>query len=446
MKTATVLTYGCSHNQKDSQLIEAQLINSGYSLVDEDLADLVVVNTCTVKQPTENRIISKLDELVDRETVVVTGCLSQASPELIRNRYPDYLVMGVNAAPFIIAKLNESQNIRKYSDNGFFELPVLGNGSSKNNSILKAGISETLVEKPLLESTQWNPNLNIIQINEGCLNSCTFCATKIARGRLQSFSPDSIITSIRKVPAKEVWLTSQDTGCYGFDKKYNIATLLNEIDKINRLFWTRVGMGNPNNFIKVLDESIEAFKSDKVYKFLHLPVQSGSNQVLKHMKRGYTVEEYEEVVSAFRAAFPELTLSTDVIVGYPTETEDDFEATLKTVRNTRPSISNISRFWSRKGTPAAELKQLSHQIRKERAKILSELTNKIQMEDNLKWNKWKGKALIVDYGPKGGLEARNLYYKPIIVEEGAVGDWISVEISSVESTYFKGEVQEIISY
>ncbi len=428
MKTASILTYGCTHNQKDSQLIEAQLLKNGYQLVDENDAELVVVNTCTVKSPTENKIIRKLDDLRTKGHVIVTGCLSQSDPELIENRYPDYTVMGINAAKFLPMVLRQV------------------NGETTQLKTVNTLNEEHFFDKPMMEGTQWNPHLHIVQINEGCLNSCTFCATKLARGRLQSYSRESIISSIRKTPTPEVWLTSQDTGCWGFDIKDNLSKLISEIDKIERKFWVRIGMGNPNNFIKILDDVIDAFESPKIYKFLHLPVQSGSNEVLKHMKRGYTVEEYEEIVTSFRRRFPELTLSTDVIVGYPTETEDDYLETVQTILKTRPSITNISRYWERENTPAALLKQLSHQVRMQRSKDLDIQTKEIQRIDNQKWIGWKGKMLVTEHGKKGGLVGRNLSYKQIVLSDESddimIGTWQHVKVIDSTPTYLYGEIIE----
>jgi len=437
MKKAAVLTYGCAHNQKDSQLMEAQLLNHGFTLVDENEAELVIVNSCTVKEPTESKIISKLDSLRDKK-VVVTGCLSQATPERIRGRYPEYLVMGVNAAPYLISAIEEHTGIAITARQKLLSLPVIA--SVKVKGLTRTKIQEDFVEKPLLESTRWNPNLNIIQVNEGCLNSCTFCATKMARGRLHSYKRESIIESIRRTPTSEVWLTSQDTGCWGFDIGENIGDLLKDIDRIDRRFWIRVGMGNPNNFIKILDEAVEGFRSDKVYKFLHLPVQSGSNRVLKHMRRGYTVEEYELIVERFREVFPTMTLSTDVIVGYPTETEDEFLETIRTVERTRPSITNISRYWERSGTYAATLEQLPHTERKRRSGILTKLTKQIQIEDNQKLIGWEGEALAIAEGTKGGVEMRNIDYKPIIVDSADLGEWYTVRITEATTTHFFGEL------
>ncbi|MHA2089565.1 MAG: tRNA (N(6)-L-threonylcarbamoyladenosine(37)-C(2))-methylthiotransferase [Candidatus Kariarchaeaceae archaeon] len=428
---AVVLTWGCTHNQKDSQLIEQQLINAGFSLGSEnevDSADIIILNTCTVKTPTEHKIFHVMDELKDsKQTIVVTGCISQASPTMIQKKYPKFIVMGVNAATRIVSALDQKNG------DGIL-LPMVDTASNAKKS--------TWIDKPLLDSTQWNLHRNIVQINEGCVNSCSFCATKNARGHLRSFSRDSIVYAVRKTIAQEVWLTSQDTACWGLDLQDSLPNLLNDLDKIERKHWIRVGMGNPNNFIKILDEAIESYKSEKIYKFLHLPVQSGNNQVLQHMRRGYTVEDYECIVQAFRKAIPEITLSTDVITGYPTESASDFEDTLKTIKNTRPSITNISRYWERNDTPAAGLKQLPFKERKIRSTALGKLCKQIQSEDNKKWVGWKGEILLIERGPKGGIEGRNIAYKPIIVNttEEKLGTWQKVKIIEAKSTHFTGEL------
>jgi len=433
----TVLTWGCSHNQKDSQLIEQQLLQGGYKLLPEERmadSDVVVLNTCTVKKPTEDKILYVLDNLRNTgQEIIVTGCLSQAEPEFLQDRYPDFTMLGVNAADKI--------------------LPVLTSQKFKDTLIPLQSFSETRdikdnskdwVEKPLLDSTQWNEHLNIVQINEGCLNFCTFCATKKARGHLRSYQREHIISAVRRVPTPEVWLTSQDTACWGFDQGENLADLLNDLNKINRKFWIRVGMGNPNNLIKIVDEVIDAYHSDKIYKFLHLPVQAGNNEVLRHMRRGYTVEEYEEIVFKFKKAFPELTLATDVICGYPTETQEDFQETLETISKTRPSITNISRYWERRGTVAAELEQLSFEERKDRSTELTHLCERIQEEDNQSWIGWEGEIFLAEEGSKGGIQARNKAYKPIIVDAplDSIGTFSHARITEARSTYFMGEIIE----
>lgn len=411
-------------------------MNGGYELLSEermDDADVVVLNTCTVKTPTEDKIMYVLDTLQQTDQkIVVAGCLSQAEPEMLRERYPDYILLGVNAANTILPALNGVGS----SDS---LIPLMQSMDPKRQ--IKDNHRDWL-EKPVLDGNQWNKHLNIVQINEGCLNYCTFCATKKARGHLRSYQLESIIHAIRSTPTPEVWLTSQDTACWGFDMGKNLADLVDEIDKIQRKFWVRIGMGNPNNFIKFLDDAVRAFKSEKIYKFLHLPVQAGSNAVLRHMRRGYSVEEYETIVNRFREEIPGITLSTDVICGYPTETQEDFDETIRTIENTRPSITNISRYWERKGTVAAELDQLPFEERKERSTILTQLCEKIQQEDNESWVGWEGEVYLAEPGSKGGIQARNIFYKPIIVDLPLqeVGTWTTVRITEARNTYFMAEI------
>lgn len=431
-QSAIVYTWGCSHNQKDSQIVEQILIDEGYNLKsdsDENDADVIIFNTCTVKTPTENKIMYKLNQYKNSDKkVIVIGCLSQANPNFIQQKFPNFIIMGVNAAKHLQIVLGNGITL---------PLVDLGRKDKKN----KAMIEKDWIVKPNLESTRWNENVNIVQINEGCVNSCTFCATKFARGKLRSYSKDSIIGAIRKVITPEVWLTSQDTACWGFDINDNLPSLVEEIDLINRKFLTRIGMGNPNNVIKIIDKLIDVYKSPKIYKFLHLPLQSGSNSVLKHMKRGYTVEEFELIVKKFRQEIPDITISTDVICGYPTESEIEFEETINVIKKTRPEICNISRYWERKGTEAAGLPQLSHIERKRRSSKLSKLVKDIIFEDNKKWLDWEGEILINEIGTKGGFQGRNLYYKPVIIHDNnlKLGSWVKVKIIDYFETYLLGE-------
>ena len=150
-----------------------------------------------------------------------------------------------------------------------------------------------------------------------------------------------------------MWLTSQDTACYGYDIDTNIVNLLKKILKMQRDFRIRLGMGNPDYFPDYLDELIEVFKDRRMYKFLHIPVQAGSDNVLKAMKRNYSISTFKNIIRKFRSNIPDITLSTDIICGYPDETDEDFEETIKLIKEIRPDVLNISRFWPRPGTIAA---------------------------------------------------------------------------------------------
>ena len=280
-----------------------------------------------------------------------------------------------------------------------------------------------------------NPIVEIITINSGCLGSCAFCKTKAARGNLASYSMEEIVKKARQATSegvKEIWLTSQDTACYGFDRKTNVAKLLAEICKIEKDFKIRLGMGNPDHFINITDEVIEAMKNEKVYKFLHIPLQSGSDEVLKSMRRGYTVKKYLKIISAFKSIFPQITISTDVICGFPGETDEQFEETVRIIKLTQPEIVNVSRYWAREKTLAAERKdQVSSSEIMRRSEKLSKIARSISLNNNKKWIGWTGQIMITEKGSEEGQwKGRNDYYKEILLSGNfKLGQKVEVKIA-----------------
>ena len=187
----------------------------------------------------------------------------------------------------------------------------------------------------------------------------------------------------------------------------------------------------------IVNELIESYKSEKIFKFLHLPVQSGSDHVLKMMNRGYSVKDFKNVVKNFRKKFPLLTLSTDVIVGFPEESNEDFQKTIDLMKEVKPDIVNVSKFGARPKTKAAKMKQLSRKIINERAKKIVEVIEKMKLENNKKWLNWKGEILIDEKGKKGGMIGRNFTYKPILTE-GKLGSFHKVKINKVHPTFLVG--------
>jgi MiaB/RimO family radical SAM methylthiotransferase len=207
-------------------------------------------------------------------------------------------------------------------------------------------------------------------------------------------------------------------------------------------FYIRVGMMTPNQALEILDDLIEAYRSPRVFKFLHLPVQSGSDEILRRMRRRYTVEEFKHIVSQFRGKHPELTLSTDIICGFPGETEEEFQETLRLLEVVKPDVLNISRFWPRPGTEAAEMEgQLHGRETKRRSRILTELWRRLSLESGARWIGWRGEALIDEHGRHGTLVARNYAYRPIVVKGPArLGDFLRLEITEARVGYLLGEI------
>jgi MiaB/RimO family radical SAM methylthiotransferase len=269
-----------------------------------------------------------------------------------------------------------------------------------------------------------------------------------ARGHLRSYTVEEVLEQVRRdlaAGAKEFWVTSQDTACYGRDIGTNLAALLNALGDVEGDFKVRVGMMTPNMVTDILDNLIEAFKNEKVFKFVHLPVQSGDDKVLKRMRRFYTAGDFIEIVSAFRAAFPEITLATDVICGFPDETREAFEKTLGLIGEVKPDIVNVSKFFARPRTAAAEMRGAFVELAeiKRRSSTLAQLVKQISLKRNQRWIGWAGEVLIDEKGKiPNSWVGRNFAYKPIVVKGSAnlLGKTLNVKITKTFSTYLAGTI------
>jgi len=391
-------TFGCSLNQSDTEVMKGILEEMDYELVDNtDIAEVLVINSCAVKKPTETKFFKYLDELkaLDKP-IVITGCIAQTMPKKLEGCG----IIGPDNLNSIIQVIEETMH---------------------NNPITE--IKNKKQERLNTPKIRKNQTIEILPISHGCLGECTYCIVKNARGEFYSYKENQILkqaqTAINQ-GVKEIWLTSQDTGCYGKDTDTFLPTLIRKIADIEGDFRIRIGMMNPEHIIDMIDDLIDAYQHPKVFKFIHIPLQSGSNKILKKMKRKYTVEQYKEIVNKIRP----LTLATDVICGFPGETDKDFQMTLDLIKEIKPDIVNISRFYSRPGTNAQRYKQLTGDITKTRSKKLSTLFEHISWEQNRKWVGWSGRVIVEDT-----TLARNDYYKPIVLEEEYnPGDTIKVKI------------------
>ncbi|VVB76130.1 tRNA-2-methylthio-N(6)-dimethylallyladenosine synthase [Candidatus Tiddalikarchaeum anstoanum] len=400
-------TYGCSLNQADTLFMQGLVKGAGYIIVDNlDAADIVVVNTCTVKQKTEIKILKRIKSIKDKK-VVVTGCLVQVYPELFK----DLSVIGCEA-------VNDIVNACR--------------GSVRN---LDKNYCEKLNVVPLRK----NKVVEIIPISQGCLGDCHYCQTKFARGVLHSYNKEDIVRHAHDAlekGAKELWLTSQDTGCYGFDINTNLARLINDLVKLDYDFRIRVGMMNPNHALKMLPELVKSFNSEKVYKFLHIPIQSGSDSVLKSMNRYYSISDFKHVIDSFKKEFPDITIGTDIICGYPTESEEDFKKSLELIKWLKPTVLNISRFWARPKTKAFLLKPLNGRITKERSRVLYELFKKVSHDTYAGYVNKSFKVLIDEEDCLG----RTGNYSLVAVKGKTVlGKFYNVKITKISAIHLIGE-------
>ncbi|XP_045827633.1 threonylcarbamoyladenosine tRNA methylthiotransferase isoform X2 [Trifolium pratense] len=354
-QTIFIKTFGCSHNQSDSEYMAGQLSAFGYSLSDNpDEADLWLINTCTVKSPSQ----SAMDTIITKgkssnKPLVVAGCVPQGSRDT--KELEGISIVGVQQIDRVVEVVEET---------------------------LKGHEVRLLTRKTLpaldLPKVRKNKFVEILPINVGCLGACTYCKTKHARGHLGSYTIDSLVGRVKSVVSdgvKEIWLSSEDTGAYGRDIGVNLPTLLNALvaelpaDASTML---RIGMTNPPFILEHLKEIAEVLRHPCVYTFLHVPVQSGSDAILTAMNREYTVSEFRTVVDTLTELVPGMQIATDIICGFPGETDEDFEQTVNLIREYKFSQVHISQFYPRPGTPAARMKKVPSNVVKRRSR---ELTN-----------------------------------------------------------------------
>ncbi|RLG48728.1 MAG: hypothetical protein DRN92_00400 [Thermoproteota archaeon] len=419
-------THGCTMNRADSEAMLRILKESGFERTNfPEEADLIILNTCNVKQPTEQRMLSRTRALsLLNKPLIITGCMAATQPALLR-RYAAALIgpKSIGVIADVAKKVLEGKK---------------GIEVVEDLSLNKAEMGRIPLSKVSA----------VIPVAEGCLGQCTYCITRFARGRLRSYPPDSILRAIRSrinEGFKEVYLTAQDLGVYGWDIGTNIAKLLMAIRGIEGEFRVRVGMMNPCGVKTMVDELLESFSDIRIYKFFHIPVQSGSDRVLRLMKRGYGVKDFLEIVRCIRERYPISTIATDVIIGFPGETEDDFEQTLSLIREVKPEVVNISKFGPRPGTEAAEMKKLPTKIIKERSKIVSELCAEMKLKRN---EQLVGKEfnVLVTEKYKEKAQGRTDFYRPVLLEqEVELGSFYRVEIVDARSNYLIGRVIELLA-
>lgn len=404
-------------NQADSDIMRG-LISKYFELSSVEDADVVVINSCGVIEYTEKKIIRRMKELkATGKKVVLAGCLPRISREALS--ISDSAVSPDNVTEIVKAILSSFDG-----KSVFVERKVVD----------KSKFCE--IKKRVQENA-----IAIVSIAEGCLGSCSFCATRFARGRLKSFSLDGIVNEIERVVKagfREIQLTSQDTGAYGLDKgKAMLPELLKRISKIEGEFRIRVGMMNPQHAVRIIDDLIEAYESEKIYKFIHVPVQSGDNKILEDMRRGHTVEDFIEVVESFRDNFDDVLVSTDIIVGYPTESEESFWKSYELLKKVKPDIVNITRFSPREGTLAAKYWDIPGWIKKERSRKLTELMKKIGLENNSKFVGKRLRVLVTKKGKDSTVLARTNSYRAVVTV-GEVGEFREVNISGYRYNYLLG--------
>jgi len=411
-------TYGCTSNRGEAREIERALREGGHRPApDPGAADVAILNTCTVLEKTERNMLSRAREL-DAETpadLVVTGCMALAQGEAFEEAGVD-------------AELLHWDDVPEYVLNG--ECPTVTGDTD-----------------PVLDGV-----VGILPIARGCMSDCSYCITKQATGRIDSPTVEENVEKARSLVhagAKELRVTGQDTGVYGWDRNQGeslLPELLDRICDIDGEFRVRVGMANPAGVHGVREELAEVFAdNEKLYNFLHAPVQSGSDDVLGEMRRQHAVREYVEVVETFDEALEYWTLSTDFIVGFPTETDRDHEQSLALLRETRPEKINVTRFSKRPGTDAADMKGLGGQTKKDRSSEMVEVKMDVVGAAHEAMVGRESEVLVVEDGTDDSMVGYDSAYRQVAIPGAEsrgveLGDVVTVEITGHNTVYALGEL------
>ncbi len=279
----------------------------------------------------------------------------------------------------------------------------------------------------------------IVQVAQGCVGRCTYCLTRIARGPLKSFPEEEIQAEILKhanTGTPEIQITAQDVSCWGRDIGKSLPDLLNGIRDLPGRFMIRVGMMNPATVKGILDDLVDAYASDRIFKFVHLPVQSGSDAILDQMGRGYTVADFEEIVAAFKNRFPKITFTTDMIVGFPGETPEDFSESLELIERVRPNKVNITRYSQRPFTPLSSKEDFPEWVKKDRSRTMNSLAEKVYASINPGCLEKQVAFRVTETIKKGSVMARASNYLGIVINEDLPVGYVGRAILKKDRKYF----------
>ncbi|KKG09996.1 tRNA (N(6)-L-threonylcarbamoyladenosine(37)-C(2))-methylthiotransferase [Methanosarcina sp. 2.H.A.1B.4] len=427
-------SFGCSASQASAEIMKASVERLGHELLSPDAAgqaEVYICNSCTVKYTTEQKILYKIRIMGEKGVqVIVSGCMPEVQLEDILHANPEAHILGVNAVSRLGELLSSIEKRRM--------------GGLPGGEHLELRTSEPLgfLNVPRERS---NPNIHICQISQGCNFACSYCIVKHARGKLRSFPPEEIVKDIRSAVAegcREIWLTSQDDSQYGMDTGVKLPELLRMISEIPGDFKVRVGMMNPFSVLPILDDLVDAFDSDKVFKLLHLPIQSASHSVLKNMNRLHKMDSVDTIITKFRARFEDLSLFTDIIVGFCYETDEDSEETIEWVKKYRPEKINISRYSPRPHTKAFSFRNLDSRISAQRSHDLHKVCEQIKLKSKQEMIGWKGRAFVSKYTEMGDVLTRTDSYRPVVISGSTLkpGEYTKVEITSAKPGYFLGRI------
>ncbi|MDO7787421.1 tRNA (N6-isopentenyl adenosine(37)-C2)-methylthiotransferase MiaB [Desulforamulus aquiferis] len=435
-KYVYIQTFGCQMNERDTETLAGMLEDLGYFQIDaQDNADMIILNTCCVRETAESKVFGLLGRLRKLKVanpnliIGVCGCMPQQQDvaKKIRHSFPFVdLIFGthnVHELPRMLQQIQETKEA------------VLEVWSTER------GIAENIPVRRKDKLKAW------VTIMYGCNNFCTYCIVPYVRGRERSRKPEDIIHELEDLARqgyKEVTLLGQNVNSYGKDLNINyyFADLLINIEKVEGLERIRFMTSHPRDFDQRLIDVIAA--SNKVCQHFHLPAQAGSNRVLKLMNRGYSREQYLKLIQDIRKAIPDSSITADIMVGFPGETEEDFEDTLDLVRQVRYDSAFTFIYNIRSGTPAAKMEQVPEEVKTARIQRLIELQNNISLENNIQ-DEGKILEVLVEGETKTNREklAGRTRTNKLVVFEGPMelsGRLVSVKINKGRPNLLEGEL------
>lgn len=420
-------TYGCWLNKGESQIMASILEKKGARLVKGvDEADVVVVNTCAVRGDTETKIIRRLGELERQRRklgfrLVVAGCLVNVRPKTILEISPE-------------ASLVEPDAVEKIWD-------VV---SSEKQVFL---VRQYKGSRTVLPKYKGGPTY-VVPIQTGCLGNCAFCVEWVGRGRgVKSYSPRLIVDAIMdavKRGAKEVYLTGQDVAAYGADIGLSLTDLLEAIlESVKGEYWVRLGMMEPLLTFRQISRLLALFRDDRVYKYFHLPVQSGDDRVLRLMNRKYTVQQYKDLVRRIRASLGRWqSLVTDLIVGFPGEDEKAFHNSLRLIEELEFDKVHVARYTLRPFTRGYVMRGVPEPEKKHRSRLASEVVMKVAYRINSRYVGQEREVLVNSVSMRGDFTGRTIEYKPVILKGYSLklGEKVRAKIVGATPIALIGEV------
>lgn len=393
-----IRTFGCCYNAGDSDILSTVLEDLGSRIVtDPESADAIVLNTCIVIGTTERKMIREMGSYPGKD-VYVTGCLPLARPEILA-QFPKVRV------------------------------------------IMPDSIHHAAVYIPYIRKG----SVQVVQVGPGCMGSCRYCITRRARGKIQSVPPEEIISQVvacAEGGAVEIRLAGQDLSAYGCDThEMSLASLLEQFPSSLGRCKVRLGMMNPATLLPIAGNVARAMKHGPFFSFLHLPIQSGSDQVLDLMERGYHRKDILHILETFRSEIPDITIATDIITGFPGETEEDHVKTLDLLRLMKPGMVNVTRYSWRPGIGMSRIGELPDRIRKDRSRAVIQEAYAALLIDN---TKKIGRVLLVvvtEQLKPGSVMARSSLYEGVVIrEEVVLGTVCQVTITGCTPHYLIGKL------